>query len=125
MHLHSKIRLSGAVALLAVWLAFVSVSACSNGVLFGQACAAACGEDNPKGFEIYKTVAGDCVHEGCSDACRKSPDHMITTPTDACLPCVQAALKGAPCKYAGLFGVCHDHPECDAYVDCIIACPSK
>ena len=49
MHLHSKIRLSGSVALVSVWLAFLSVSACSNVVLIGQACAAACEEENPKG----------------------------------------------------------------------------
>ena len=126
MHLRSKIRLSGSVALLSVWLAFLSVSACSNVVLVGHACAAACEEENPKGVEFYRSVNATCVCDGCSDACSHSVCGDKQAPSDACLPCVQAALLGDPCKLAGLFGSCPGaHPECKALIDCITACPNK
>jgi hypothetical protein len=126
MHHHSKLRLSGSVPLFAVWLAFVSVSACSNTVLVGHACAAACEAENPKGVEFYKPVSVVCVCDGCSEACSVSVCQEKQAPSDVCLPCVQAALLGEPCKLAGLFGSCPGaHAECKALVDCLTACPNK
>ena len=130
MHHHSKLRLSGSVALLAVWLAFVSVSACGNVVvdadLVGGACAAACQEVNPKGVELFRIVGAQCACHGCSDACGISVCDETQTPSDACLPCAQAALLGDPCQLEGLFQTgCLGHPECKALVDCFTACPNK
>ena len=127
MHLHSKIRLSGSVALLSVWLATVSLSACSNPVLVGQACAAACEEEaNPRSLDLYKSVSVTCVCDGCSDACENSICGKHETPSDACLPCVQAGLVGDACTHhAGLFQSCNNHPECQAIIDCLLACPNK
>ena len=126
MHLRSKIRLSGSVALLSVWLAFMSVSACGNVVLVGHACAAACEEEHPKGVEFYKPVSVACVCAGCTHACSVSVCSEKQAPSDACLPCVQAALLGDPCKFAGLFGTVYgSQPEVRAFVDCLTACPNK
>jgi hypothetical protein len=132
MHHHSKIRLSSAVALLAVWLATVSLGACSNPVpvgdpvLVGQACAAACEENpTPKGLDLYKSVSVTCVCEGCSDACTVSICDKRETPSDECLPCVQAALGSPGCGGIGHFGSCKGAPECQAIIDCLLACPDE
>lgn len=125
MHLHSKIRFSGAVALLAIWLAAASLGACSN-PLVGQACAAACEEDpTPKGLGLYKSVSVTCVCEGCSDACALSICDKRETPSDVCLPCVQAALHSPGCGNTGHFGTCKGTPECQAIIDCILECPDN
>lgn len=126
VHLRSKIRLSGSVALFSTWLASMSLSACRDTVLVGQSCAASCEEANPRGLELYRSVSGTCVCSGCSAACDKSICEEDQTPSDACLPCVQAALGDACIHHSGLFGTgCSGHPECQAFVDCLMACPNE
>lgn len=125
MHLYAKLRRSCSVALLSVWMAAISLSACESTVLVGEACAAACEDDHTEGLETYRGVINGCVCDGCSDACTQSVCHEKQTPTDACLPCVQESLSGDACNvHAGLFAAaCLTTKDCGALVECLVACP--
>jgi hypothetical protein len=120
-----ELRLSGAVALLSVWLSSVWFVACGPKVVVGAECAAACEENNAAGLMYFNAVANECVCSGCSPACSQSVCLKKETLSDACLPCVQESLRGDACNlHAGLFGTgCLGHNECIALVDCLTACP--
>ena len=116
-------RRTGAAILLCVWCASMSLGACGSTV--EQPCAASCDDENARGRELFDVVSSECACEGCSDACKDSVCIRKQTPSDACLPCVQEALRGDGCK-VGLFNAgCFGHEECVAFVDCLEACPAR
>lgn len=121
MLLQLDIRLSGTVALLSLWLA-----ACSSTVepaRRGTECAAACEAKHPDGLHLYNVVISECVCTGCSEDCSQSVCVDKRTPSDACLPCVQASLDGPACReHGGLFGSCLDTKDCADFVTCITTC---
>lgn len=125
MHSGSRLRLSCSVALLSVWLASVWLTACANTVLVGEACAVTCEEEHPEGVEDFRAVSVQCVCDSCSSACKQSVCYDDQTPSDACLPCVQEALRGDSCnEYGGLFLTgCRGHDDCVALINCLVACP--
>ena len=90
----------------------------------GQACVEACEGQYPQGLAYYNVVMVTCACSGCSQECTTSVCDLQETPSDACLPCVQEALGGAPCnEHAGLFGSgCLGHAECADFVACVLAC---
>jgi hypothetical protein len=118
-------RCAGSLVPLSFWLACLSFGACDSEVQEEPSCVAACEEGNAKGLELYKSVGGTCACDGCSDACKETVCREGQRPSDTCLPCVQAALVDK-CSSYGLFGTgCDSHPECRAYVDCLLACPAN
>jgi hypothetical protein len=90
------------------------------------ACAACCEQKNPAAKPHFDVAIGDCVCSTCSPTCRESVCTNLATPSDACLPCVQASLGSDTCQiHAGLFeSACLSEPSCDAYVRCLLSCPS-
>jgi hypothetical protein len=91
----------------------------------GAACVAACASAHAQGAQTFAFASGGCVCLGCSAACMQSVCHDGALPSDACLPCVQAALAGDICQnHEGLFDECTKGPngDCHAFVTCFQAC---
>ena len=125
---HFEIRVSGAVALLSVWLTAVALTACENveTASRGKACAVACGEQNPDGRTQFNYLNGLCACKSCSAAdCRQSVCGEGQPPSDACLPCVQESLR-SNCRYdSGFFeAACGSGSACRTFVLCLDACDS-
>jgi hypothetical protein len=126
---HFEIRVSGAVALLSVWLTAVALPACENveSTSSGKACAVACGEQNPDGRAKFNSLNGLCACDSCSTAdCRQSVCREGQPPSDACLPCVQESLR-SDCRYhSGMFeAACGGSgSDCRTFVLCLDACDS-
>ena len=90
-----------------------------------NACAAACKQSHPEGFDTFNITNGGCVCDDCSAACDKRVCDNKKVPSDECLACVQTSIKGDECQnHQGLFGVCRDpnNAMCGAYTACLLAC---
>jgi hypothetical protein len=91
----------------------------------GAACVAACASAHAQGAQTFGYASGGCICLGCSAACTQSVCHDGALPSDACLPCVQAAVAGDTCQnHEGLFDECTKGPngDCHAFVTCFQAC---
>ena len=88
-------------------------------------CVAACATQHPMGERLFAISNGGCICDGCSAACTQAVCGASGLPSDACLPCVQAALAGDEChNHEGLFDTCTKDPngDCHAFVLCFQAC---